>query len=65
MLSIDFSCQKNHELEYDHACDIENRHIDKGGHGRITSESGRRVLKMLSIDFSCRITYKMRIKSGK
>ena len=44
------SMSKNHELEFDHPCDVENRYIYKGGHGRITSESCRWVLEMLSID---------------
>ena len=43
----------------------EIRHIDKGGRGRITSGSGRRVLEMLSIDFSCLKTKTVKEKSEK
>ena len=69
MFSIDFSCPKTLAMKerllwafYGLIQDIFLRsdgrgHIDKGGHGRITSESGRRVLEMLSIDFSSQITY--------
>ena len=38
-------------------------HINKGGRGRITSGSGRRVLEMLSIDSSCLKTFVVKEKS--